>query len=94
MELAQGNCFSQVNVEGDAKICLDAITARDTEIPWKILSIISCVKQPALNFSLCSIGWVRRDANSEAHTLAKFAYALPFNLSCNGTNLPPFVREA
>ena len=94
LELAQANCFSNVVVEGDAKVCVDAINTGNDETPWHILPIITNAKNMVSIFCSCSFNWVRRDANFVAYTLAKVASSQPICLSCNSTNLPPFVHEA
>ena len=60
LELAQANCFSNVVVEGDAKVCVDAINAGNDETPWCILPIITNAKNMVSIFCCCSflIGFV------------------------------------
>jgi hypothetical protein len=80
-------------VEGDAKICIEAITDEACFIPWKILSLVNNIKCLALDFDSCSFCWVHRDANDVAHSLAKFTSSRPSCFSCNSSNLPLSVQE-
>ena len=94
LELAQVIGLPNVEVEGDAKICFEAIMVENAETPWRILSIISNVKLLALKFSSCSFCWVRGDANDVAYSLAKCASSQPLSVSYNSTNLPFSIHEA
>uniref|UniRef100_A0A2N9JAY5 RNase H type-1 domain-containing protein n=1 Tax=Fagus sylvatica TaxID=28930 RepID=A0A2N9JAY5_FAGSY len=57
LELARDNHFLKIMVEGDAKICIEAISASSNTIPWKIFSIVANIKFLALAFSACSFCW-------------------------------------
>ena len=94
LELARDNHFPKIMVEGDAKICIEAISASSNTIPWKIFSIVANIKFLALAFSACSFCWVHRDANGVAHALAKYASSQPLCFSCTGSNLPPSMSKA
>ena len=94
MELAKENNYLKILVEGDAKICIEAITEVATTILGRILSLVNIIKVLALEFPTCSFCWVRRDANGMAHSLAKFTSSLPSCFFCNSSNLPPSVHEA
>jgi hypothetical protein len=67
-------------VEGDAKLCLDAINGDGSNVTWKICTLVSNIKLLALSFNYCSFSWVCRDANNVAHSLAKFAASQPTSL--------------
>jgi ribonuclease HI len=94
LEIAQTEEFLHIIVEGDAKICLDAIMEELSSCPWRIRSLISNIKCLALNFVFCRFCWVGRCANELAHSLAKFVSTCPISLRCNPSYLPPSVREA
>uniref|UniRef100_A0A2N9GFD1 RNase H type-1 domain-containing protein n=1 Tax=Fagus sylvatica TaxID=28930 RepID=A0A2N9GFD1_FAGSY len=40
LEIAVENKFTKIVVEGDAKLCIDAITIETTSIPWRIHSLV------------------------------------------------------
>ena len=94
LELAQANCFSNVVVEGDAKVCVDAINVGNDETSWRILPIITNAKNMISIFCSCSFNWVRRNANFVTYILAKVASSQPICLSCNSTNLSPSIHKA
>uniref|UniRef100_A0A2N9HGL8 Reverse transcriptase domain-containing protein n=1 Tax=Fagus sylvatica TaxID=28930 RepID=A0A2N9HGL8_FAGSY len=94
LQLARLEKFLDIQVEGDAQVCINAINGHTADIPWKILQVISNVKVLAASFKSCSFVWVRRSANSVAHSLAKEASASPSCFHCNNSNLPPSVHEA
>jgi ribonuclease HI len=77
LQLARLEKFLIIQVEGDAQSCINAINGHTTDIPWKILQVIFNVKVLASLFKSCSFVWVRRSANSVAHSLAKEASASP-----------------
>jgi hypothetical protein len=81
-------------VENDSIVCLDAISGSPAEANWKINALCSDVNVLALDFSFCSFSRVKREANSIAHELAKFAIPLHSPFSCNAESLPPLVLEA
>lgn len=82
-------------VESDAKCCIEAMKSTSLEHrPWKIQSICSNVINLANTFCLCNFSWVRHEANSVAHELAKFSMPLSLPFSCNSDSLPPSVKEA
>lgn len=97
LELAHAQHFLDIIVEGDAKVCIEAISQSTEAIPWpwRIMPLISNVKCLALNFffSYCFC-WVRCDANVLAHLLVKFVFTQPIYPLCNPANLPPFACEA
>ena len=53
LEIAQTEEFLHIIVEGDAKICLDAIMEELSSCPWRIRPLISNIKCLALNFVFC-----------------------------------------
>ena len=93
LELAQANCFSNVVVEGDAKVCVDAINVGNDETSWRILPIITNAKNMISIFCSCSFNWVRRNANFVTYILAKVASSQPICLSCNSTNLSSSIHK-
>jgi ribonuclease HI len=53
LEIAQTEEFLHIIVEGDAKICLDAITEELSSCHWRIRPLISNIKCLALKFAFC-----------------------------------------
>jgi ribonuclease HI len=92
LEIARDNCFSHILIEGDAKICIEAL-AEPEKVSWRIQTLVSNIKCVALDFNVCFFYWVPRDVNALAHSFAKFASSQDFCFSCNSTNLPPSVHE-
>jgi hypothetical protein len=93
LEIALDNHFSNNLIEGDAKLCIEAIFAAPLSIPWGLQALVYNINCFVLKFATCSSCWVPRDVNALAHSLAKFTASRPFCLLCNNTNLPPSVRE-
>ena len=81
-------------MEGDAKICIEALAVEPDKVPWRIQTLFSNIKCVALDFNFCSFYWVPRDVNALAHSFAIFASSQDFCFSCNSTNLPPSVYKA
>jgi hypothetical protein len=90
LEIARDNRFSHILIEGDAKICIEALAAEPEKVPWRIQTLVSNIKCVALDFNVCSFCWVPRDVNALAHSFAKFASSQDFCFLCNSTNLPPW----
>ncbi len=87
LELALMEDFHHIVIEGDAKLCFDAIGDKSVT-PWSIGSLIDNIGERSKLFFSCSFCWVRREANFVAHAIAKFASAFSslsppfcFNLS-------------
>jgi hypothetical protein len=53
LEIAVENKFTKIVVEGDAKLCIDAITIETTSIPWRIHNLVHSIKVLAFEFSVC-----------------------------------------
>jgi hypothetical protein len=81
-------------MEGDSKICMDALNGDDTCYPWKIDSICSDLKRLSLAFNFCSFCWARREAKNVAHGLTKFTSLHNRSLCCTHSSPPPSVLEA
>ncbi len=94
LKLAKDEIFQNIVVEGDSKICLDALNGDDICYPWKIDSICYDSKMLSLAFNSCSFCWVRQEANNVSHCLAKFASLCNLSFCCNNSSLPPslYVR--
>lgn len=94
LEIAILESFTDIIVEGDAKVCIDAVSVTPDKAPWKIQTLMANVFILVVNFNMCVFSWVHRNANSMAHNLAKFASLHPYVFSCNNSDVPPSVHEA
>jgi hypothetical protein len=94
MELAVEEQYLDIVVEGDAKVCIDAILGFPTNTPWKIYTFIANISSLVSLFHSCCFCWVGREANQMAHCLAKFGSHLTGSFQCNDSNLPPSLQEA
>ena len=92
LQLAASESFMHVIIEGDAKVCFDAI-ADNSPAPWTVSSLITNITELSNSFLSCCFCWIRRGANDAAHTLAKFASHSSFPLYCNYDSLPLTVWE-
>jgi hypothetical protein len=81
-------------VEGDSKICFDALNGADDSWPWKIDTFVFYSKLLSLEFSSCCFCWVRREANNVVYTLAKFAAHHYLAFCCKKNSLHSSVLEA
>ena len=77
-------------MEGDAKICFDALNGNEDCNHWKIDFICSDSKMLSFLFISHCFFWVRREANNVAHVMAKFALVQNHAFCCNKTYLPLF----
>ena len=82
-------------MESDSKICIDSIKGHLEEVNWNVAAFISDVIALASDFITCCISWVKRDTNGTTHELARFAFLLNSDFSCNEVaSLPPSVKQA
>jgi hypothetical protein len=63
------------------------------DVSWVIAAIISDALVLASSFSSCKFGWIKRDGNTVAHMLAKFASQSNL-VVCNNELILQVVREA
>jgi ribonuclease HI len=98
VQLAFEKDFKYVIIEGDSKICIDALNGNLNSVNWSISSLVCNITELCKYFSSCSFFWTRREANGVAHSLAKAASSLrsPFFFSCccNSSSLPSIVWNA
>ena len=93
LQLARLEKFLDIQVEGDAQSCFNAINGHTTDIPWKILQVISNVKVLASLFKSCSFVWVRRSANSVRTLWPKRPLPLPLAfIETTPISFPLFAR--
>ncbi len=57
-------------IEGDSKVCIEAISKDGTKIPWKIATVIDDIKNIASCIPYINYSWVYRENNVTAHELA------------------------
>ena len=81
-------------IEGDAKTCIDACNGSIEDCPWPLYAICQDVKTLLSSLPYVVFYWVRRDANSVMHTLAKFAPRNSCFFYCNFESLSPLMKEA
>jgi ribonuclease HI len=95
VELATLEKFDSIIVNGDAKVCLDALNGESIDNPWVISSVISNILVLSKTFASCCFCWVRREANEVAHSLAKFSPSphVPV-FCCNSSSIPSAVWNA
>ena len=84
-QLAKSEAWSQIIVEGDAKIHFDSLYA-----DWAIKTVLDNSLCLAESFSNCSFSWVKRNRNVAAHKIAKFTLNSNVSFCFNNGNLPPF----
>ena len=92
--LAKDENWSNIIVEGDSKICLDALPEAEDPSDWSISSITRDTVVLSTFFYNCKFCWVRRSMNSAAHSTAKYAAALMASFLCNKYDLPPPILKA
>ena len=73
MQLAEPLNSASILVEGDSQVCFKSIAVHGMDIPWAIENAIQSVKFLASNLPYLSFGWVPREANGAAHSLAKWS---------------------
>ncbi len=93
LEIAILESFTDIIVEGDAKVCIDAVSVTPDKAPWKIQTLMANVFILVVNFNMCVFSWVRRNANSVAHNLVKFASLHSYVFSCNNLDSPFSIHE-
>ena len=57
-DIAQGENFHDIIVEGDAKVCIDSIMGTAGVVRWKLQSLVANVEEVALSYNSCSFLWV------------------------------------
>ena len=80
-------------MEGEAKLVVEALLKNANDVSWTIAAIISDALVLASSFSSCKFGWIKRDGNTVAHMLAKFASQSNL-VVCNNELIPQVVKEA
>jgi ribonuclease HI len=83
IQLAKLENLTHIVVESDSKICIDSIKGHPEEVNWNVAAFISDVIALASDFITCCISWVKRDTNGTTHELARFAFLLNSDFSCN-----------
>jgi hypothetical protein len=95
LELAMTEKSKKIIVEGDSKICIDAIDGDQNDVEWSVTAIINNIVSLRSSFNSCLFSWVRREANVVAHTLAKHVPSrTEFVFVCNSHFLPRLVWTA
>ena len=94
LNLADEENWSNIVVEGDSKICLDALSKAEEPSDWSISSITRDTAVLSVFFDNCKFCWVKRSLNSAAHSAAKYAISLKVGFLCNKYDLPPHILKA
>uniref|UniRef100_A0A2N9GSY1 RNase H type-1 domain-containing protein n=1 Tax=Fagus sylvatica TaxID=28930 RepID=A0A2N9GSY1_FAGSY len=92
--LAKPEQWTNIIIESDSKVCVDALVTDPYYVDWNISVICENVKYLAREFSCCSFSWVNRENNMLADSLAKL---VPTSLSpvvYFPNNLPTLLEEA
>ena len=76
--LAKSEHWTNIMIESDSKVCVDALVTDPQYVDWSISVICDNVKYLAMDFSCCSFCWVNQETNMVSHTLAKL---VPLSLS-------------
>ena len=94
LSLAAAENWCNIIVEGDSKICFDALSKADEPSDWSISSIIHDAADMSVSFDNCEFCWVERSLNLAAHSTAKYAIALKVGFLCNNCDLPSPILKA
>ena len=71
VQIAKSENFHSVIMEGDAKVCFDALNGDLENRSWAIASQCSDMIELSKEFVSCNFCQIKRDANFVAHSLAK-----------------------
>uniref|UniRef100_A0A2N9IGZ4 Reverse transcriptase domain-containing protein n=1 Tax=Fagus sylvatica TaxID=28930 RepID=A0A2N9IGZ4_FAGSY len=94
IQLAKAENWSNIIIESDSQVCINALISENQYEDWSIAVICDNVKCLALEFNFCSFCWVNREANMVAHTLAKVVPPILSPVLYFPKNLPAFLEEA
>uniref|UniRef100_A0A2N9FEW4 CCHC-type domain-containing protein n=1 Tax=Fagus sylvatica TaxID=28930 RepID=A0A2N9FEW4_FAGSY len=92
--LAKSEHWTNIMIESDSKVCVDALVIDPQYIDWSILVICDNAKYLTREFSCCSFSWVNRENNMVAHTLAKLVHSSLSPVLYFPKNLPTLLEEA
>ena len=81
--------FESICIEGDSKVCIQAISNLNVETPWRIQNIISKIISLANHVNRLSFCWIPRVANRAAYVLAKWSTCNRIIGSFDVSNCPP-----
>ncbi|KAL0013205.1 hypothetical protein SO802_000274 [Lithocarpus litseifolius] len=88
INLASAEGWTRIIIEGDSKICFDALSTKNSMPPWNISHIVSDVLSASKSFISVYFIWVRRVCNTAAHEAARFALHSPVSISFSLDSLP------
>ena len=94
LSLVTAENWCNIIVEGNSKICFDALSKAEEPSNWSISSIIHDAADTSVSFDNCEFCWVKRSLNSTAHSTAKYATVLKVGFLCNNCDLPPIILKA
>ena len=67
VQLARSFNGIKVVIEGDSKMCIEALRTQNVDGPWRISSYLTEICRLTSLLSDCSFTWVRREGNHAAH---------------------------
>ncbi|XP_075636787.1 uncharacterized protein LOC142609029 [Castanea sativa] len=94
LNLAMEEKFQNIVIEGDAKLCFDAINGDVQNCHWNAKTLLANPVELKAYFANCCFCWVKRECNVIAHALTKTVSLFSPVLKCNNYYLPPDVRDA
>ncbi|XP_026396103.1 uncharacterized protein LOC113290733 [Papaver somniferum] len=87
VDLARSKGFNDIIIEGDSLIVINALRYNISPVPWRIKNTIGRIKDKLDNFCSVEFSFIKKDANSMAHSLA--ANAVASHLSNQWWSSPP-----
>ena len=94
LSLVAAENWGNIIVEGNSKICFDALSKAEEPSNWSISSIIHDAADTSVSFDNCEFCWVKRSLNLTVHSVAKYAIAVKVGFLCNNYDLPPPILNA
>ena len=73
VQLAVSFTSIKVVIEGDSKMCIEALRTQNLDVPWRISRCLIEIYRLTSFLSNCSFNWLRREANCAAHELATWS---------------------
>jgi ribonuclease HI len=94
LQRAKNENLAEIIVESDAKVCVDTLNLVNVECNWNILTLCKDIHVLAADFFSCNFCWVKREANSVAHVLAKSVLSQNLLVFHFPNHLPSLLEKA